>query len=510
MLRNALERLNELMASAETSSVLEQKADNASLKVEGWRPSAIAADIATLGSGTVVAGLFNVALVFLVPRFLSVEDYGYWRTFGLYAGYVGFLHLGFADGALLSWAGRSFGEFRNEILPSLRFLLWQQILIVGSLCLVLGFVLHGEMRFVGVAVALCAPLYNLTTLLQFSLQAARLFRPVAISAIATPALFCAFVLLLVAGRWSFGYRAVVSLFLFAWCIPLVFLLWWTKPWSGEGRAATKKLATDCLASGWPIVAANTGVNLVLNADRLAVSWTATIQNFAQYSLAASAMAVPITAIQACSKVVFSHLASLTSGGRKRIYGSVLRSFLLVWMFLLPFYFLLEVILRLFLPKYVPSLEFARVLLLGIPFLAAIQILHMNYAYLHGMQKHFLLRTTAVLTVSLAAISLIAFGTGSLKTVAAVQVAILGSWWLFNEWTLRDLTGQTQGDWINFVGVYVLVGLSYWLMSGLRLNVGMRLALYYFGAAILAWIGCLDEVRFFIRLLMGRPAAPVEG
>jgi hypothetical protein len=71
------------------------------------RPSAIAGDIATLGAGTVLAGVFNVLLVFLIPRLVSVEQYGYWRLFFLYAGYMGFLHFGFADGALLRWAGRT-------------------------------------------------------------------------------------------------------------------------------------------------------------------------------------------------------------------------------------------------------------------------------------------------------------------------------------------------------------------------------------------------------------------
>jgi len=46
------------------------------------------------------------------------------------------------------------------------------------------------------------------------------------------------------------------------------------------------------------VLANTGYGLVQSADRLVVSSTLPISQFAQYSLAASAMFVPITAITA--------------------------------------------------------------------------------------------------------------------------------------------------------------------------------------------------------------------
>src|SRR5215469_10699160 len=68
--------------------------------------SALARDVATMGGGTALAALFNTLLIFLIPRLMSVEDFGYWRLFLLYAGYAGLLHVGFLDGQLLRWAGQ--------------------------------------------------------------------------------------------------------------------------------------------------------------------------------------------------------------------------------------------------------------------------------------------------------------------------------------------------------------------------------------------------------------------
>jgi len=502
------------MASIETTPLLEEKAEAASAppeeaKTEGWKPSAIAADIARLGTGTLLAGLFNVALVFVVPKLISVEDYGYWRLFGLYAGYVGFLHFGSADGSLLRWAGRPMEEFHHEIGPAMKYLFWQHVIVLAPVFTIAALELPGPLKFVGIAVAIYAPLYNITTTLQFGLQGARVFRPVAISAAIAPGLFLGFVLLW-ASRWPSQSREVIGLFLLAWCVPVAFLLAWTKPWSGpRSGIRVKRLAKDCVHSGWPMVMANTGVILIAFADRLVVSWSATIQNFAQYSLAASAMAVPITAIQACSKVFFSHLAGVTQDQRKRIYGNSSRTLLIAWAILLPYYFALDASIRHFLPKYIPSLGYARILLLGIPFLAAIQIMQMSYAYLNGMQKHFLVRTAMVLAISLGVTSFAAFQTGSLRIVAGVQVAILGAWWLFNEWTLRNLTGQAKEDWIKFAGVYSLAAASYWATTDLA-NVRAAVGLYYLSVAIIVSLGCHDELKLLLGELVGRPGTVKEG
>ncbi len=467
---------------------------------ERWSFSRIAADIATLGSGTLAAGLFNAGLVFVIPKLISVEDYGYWRIFGLYAGYVGFLHFGFADGALLRWAGRAWQDFQDEVGPAVRYLIWQHLLVVLPVCGIAIVVLHGPLRFVVLAVAVYAPLFNITATLQFALEGARIFWPVALSVIAAPAALLASVFVW-AGVFRSTAEEVIGLYLLAWCVPLIFLFAWTQQRRKQSRSA-HGLAKACLASGWPIMLANTGVNLIQTADGLAASWAATIQNFAQYSLAASAMAVPMTAIQACSKVLFSHLAGVTADSRKHVYGIGSRTLLMVWAILLPYYFALVIVVQNFLPKYVASLEYARILLLGVPFLATILILQMNYAYLNGMQRKFLARTVLVLAASMGMTSFAAFHAKSLTVVAAVQVAILGAWWLFNEHGLKSLTGQRAGDWVKFMGVYTCTGISYWVVSGNAPNMATAVGSYYVMLVVILGLGCRDDWRSIFSEMSG--------
>lgn len=508
------------MATLETTPLLEQKAGAtpAAAEAKKWKPAAILSDIATLGTGTLVAGVFNVGLVFVVPKLISVEDYGYWRIFMLYAGYVGFLHFGFADGALLRWAGRPLEEFHHEIGPALKYLFWQHLAVLVPACLLAVLFPSGPLRFVAFGVATYALLFNLTTTLQFSLQGSRNFRPVAASAVAAPALFCIAVLVWTTA-WQSTYREVVTLFLLAWCVPLAFLLFWTKPWVTTSRGmAAKELAKHCLLSGWPIVMANIGVAVGVCADRFAASWAASIQDFAQYGLAASAMAVPTALIATCSKVCFPHLAELDQDRRKRIYGTCSQILLIAWVVLLPYYFGLDIFVRHVLPKYVPSLQYARILLLAVPFIAVIQILQMNYAYLNGIQRKFLSHTVGALVVSLGLTSFAAFHSGSLRVVAGVQVAVLGLWWLFNEWSLRRWTGQETGELARFTLIYLLAGVSYWLASGLEVAIAVSIGLYYLAVVVILGLAYREKLALLSTLKRGqrdrgvraRDSAPVGG
>jgi len=126
------------------------------------------------------------------------------------------------------------------------------------------------------------------------------------------------------------------------------------------------------------VLANGGLILVQSADRLAVSFAYPSVIFAQYSLAGQH--------DVCSRG--GHRGDLPrvflACGRDRCMKvarestRTLRSFLvLAWSLLLPYFFVLEVFVRRFLPKYVPGLGIAGILLLGVSFLAGIQILHMS-------------------------------------------------------------------------------------------------------------------------------------
>ena len=468
------------MASIETTTLIAEGKNP-----DVWKSSVIAGDIATLGAGTALAAIFNTLLVFLIPKLASVEDFGYWRLFILYAGYVGLLQLGFLDGVLLRWAGQPLAHLHREVRVSLKFLFWQQVAVLAPASAIVSLVLHKQYRFIGMAVLAYALLYNLNALLQYSLQAGRQFKPVAVAGAAPAGAFA-----LVTFVWSLrglpSFQVLIMLYCVASAGVLLYLWTTVKPLkSSPSVNSSWALGKACILLGWPIVLANIGFGLVQSADRLVVGSTLPIFQFAQYSLASSAMFVPVTAISAVFRVFFSHVAAVEPERHARIYTQASSFLLFAWSLLLPYFFVLEVFVRHFLPKYSVALPAAGILLLGVLFLAEIQILHTSFAYLHGRQRQFLLLTVGALAVSISLGLVMAIWLHSLIAVAIGQVGALALWWLANEWSLRETTGQRWKDRLRPLVGFAWSAISYGLAIKYEKNIGLRIVLYY-----LLVVGCL--------------------
>ena len=112
-----------------------------------------------------------------------------------------------------------------------------------------------------------------------------------------------------------SFRGLIVLYCTAYASVLVYLWFCLRPTRGSAsRYSAWTFGKTYILLGWPILLSNGGFVLVQSADRLVVSSTLRIYDFAQYSLAASTMFVPIMMIVAVYQVLFSHVAALEQGG----------------------------------------------------------------------------------------------------------------------------------------------------------------------------------------------------
>lgn len=469
----------------------------------------LARDVATMGLGTALTAIFNTLLVFLIPRIVSVENFGYWRLFMLYATYVGLLQLGFLDGVLLRWAGRPLADFHDELKPSVGFLLGLLAILIVPVGVFAWWKFTVDVRFIAFAVLLYAVVYNLSALFLYGLQSARQFKPVAIATAAPTGLFVLFTF-----AWNVwripDFRILIDLYCVASAGAFVYLWVRVSPLKSTARSISAwSIGESCVLVGWPIVLSNVGAGLVQSADRLVASWILPIHQFAQYSLASSAMFVPVMAIAAIYRVFFSHASALQHEGRVRIYAHGARFLLLAWSMMLPYFFVLELIVKRFLPKYVASLPAAGILLFGVFFLAEIQILHTSFAYISGKQKQFLLLTTVAAVVTFSVGLAMAIYLGSLIAIAVGQLISLAIWWLANDLALSNTTGQDWRSRSTLLATFVWSTAAYGIATKITQNVGLRIFVYYLLVCVCLFWVCRSEIqilrRLFAQVTSNRPS-----
>ncbi len=75
----------------------------------------IAKNITYSFSANIISLGISVFMVMVVPKFLSVNDYGLWQLFLFYFSYLGFFHFGWEDGIYLRYAGKNFDDLDRKL-----------------------------------------------------------------------------------------------------------------------------------------------------------------------------------------------------------------------------------------------------------------------------------------------------------------------------------------------------------------------------------------------------------
>lgn len=88
-----------------------------------------------------VSLLTSIIVSFILPKFISVEQFGYWQYFLLWTSYVGVMHFGYGDGIYLKLGGQYWSQIdRKEWMPQLQLTFILQ-LIIGIIIAIASFTL---------------------------------------------------------------------------------------------------------------------------------------------------------------------------------------------------------------------------------------------------------------------------------------------------------------------------------------------------------------------------------
>ena len=468
-------------------------------------------DLRAFGSDVAVYAVANgffllLALIFtlIIPKYLSVENYGYWQLFLLYASYVGILHLGFVNGILLRWAGRELGEVGSEIKTAFTFLLLEQVVIIVPLALVFYFLLAPPFQGIGLMVLAYAFVSNLVHFFLFTAQAVRKFKLLSAIVVGRGLAFLLFIILFFILGYI-GYHHVVFAFLISYfLILLVFAFWFGRYLGGKMPSFSSlwNFGKENIKLGIFILLGSFVAILFLSIDRLMVSSFFPIEQFAIYAFALTIAMVTYSFVGVVSQVFFPYLSAATTQLRTRAYQLAKPAITLSWAATLAMYFPATRLIEFYLPHYVVSLPILQILLCTVGLGSLIQILHTNYYAVYRKQQRYFLCGVTALALS-ALLNLLAIKVwGTLESVAIATFISFVIWFIMNEMSLKSVIGESNKElWGGLAIVSSYLG-GFWLTSFL-VDWFVTQTLVYIGFfCLITWLLLRSQVRQLVTLARG--------
>jgi O-antigen/teichoic acid export membrane protein len=456
-------------------------------------------DVLVFSAGTGLLVFFGFIQTFIIPKYLSMESYGYWQLFRLYANYVGILHFGFIDGILVRWAGKELTQIGKEIKIALRFLFLEQLVVIVPLCLVSYFLFRPPTQWIGLMLLTYTFISNLMTFFMFTSQAIRKFKMLTLVTAGRGLWFLLLIILLFVSGY-FDYYYVIFAFIFTFLIALaVFALWFHKYLWDEISTIGSLLAYGKrnINIGIFVMLGNLILILFLTVDRLMVSFFFSIEQFAIYGFALTVIMVVYTLVQAISQVFFPYLSASRPEGRARTYQLGRFAIVLACAAILVIYFPLVKLIEFYLPHYVASLPILQILICTVIFSSMVQIIHINYYKAYGRQRQYFLWGIIALALSIILIFLAIKIVGTLESVAITTVISFGVWYFMNELGMKSVVKQDgQGIGKALVGICCYLG-AFWLSTFVTENFISRMLIYISLFLLITWALFRTDVKTLV-------------
>lgn len=303
-------------------------------------------------------------LVLVLPRVVSVAEFGMWQLYQLYVVYFGYVTFGYTDGVYLRLGGRSYAR-----LPSRRLaggLVQLIVLDLASLAALVVLVAGSDQGDKGLLIVLAgaaALFYVPRTLVTVVLQVTGRPRAFALATVTERLVMVAGVgLALLVGLHDIG--LFIACDLLGKVVGLVVALvvarsaFLVRP--DLSGASVREFLADC-GAGTFVLVANLAAVLINGVVRLAIEDHWGIEMFGQVSLAFQFTTMFMVLVNSVSISVYPHLRNLGLAEYGRAYAALRSRFVTPLVLSLGLYFPLAWALRLWIPAYEQAVFFLALL-----------------------------------------------------------------------------------------------------------------------------------------------------
>lgn len=458
-----------------------------------------------------VSLLSGIAAGLLLPKLLSVEGYGYYKTFALYSVYTAILHFGFIDGILLKFAGADYEDLdKKRFCTYSRFFIVFQ-LAIGTVLSLVGALISTEYGFIIFMLGINMIFINLTAYYQFISQATKRFAEYMNRNIISAVLQALLVVVFLVLKWKTGLCVSYKFYIIGLnAINGLMLLWYFVTYrgvtfgSGVHLRKLKADLADIFKQGIILTVAYQISHLIFALDRQFVSVLYDTTTFAVYSFAYSIINMISTLISSVSIVMFPILKRVEKSTLKKSYGALINGIAALVGGAVAVYFPLVSFIDWFLPEYGNSIKFLRIVFPALMFHCCIAVVMFTFSKISNGILAFFKNSLAVLTFGFLS-NLLAYCI--FKTPQAVSYASLVTmmfWFVIQ----GRCTGRSVGSGNAKVFLYLgLLSAGFLMLSICVRNIwlGMLFYLVLYGAITFVFHRCkLREAANLRKLCHKKP------
>lgn len=415
-------------------------------------------------SSSIISGVF---VGFLLPKIMPVESYGLYKTFMLYASYLGLFHLGIIDGIVLRYGERNYQELDRTKFRS--YFKWYCIInAFFALLIVWGaiYIKNTEFRFIMISLAIYMISVNITTYFQQISQITMRFKELSIRKV-FQSLFNVVIILILYVAFKLGNCVTHKYYVVLWMAGNIMLTtWYTNTYreivfsNSLPLKSTFKDIKYLIKIGFPLLFANLCTSLILTIDRQFVNIYFDTATYAVYDFAYNMLSLITVATSAISTILYPVLKR-TDNDLKTNYDllvSVLLCFIFIGMLV---YFPLSLFVKAFLPNYIDSIVIFRIIFPGLAISSTVTVIMHNYYKVFGDNLAFFKKSIVVLMISCIAnyFAYKIFGTTISISMASIITMIF--WYVYVEQYFVKKCGYRRGK--NLMYLVLMTG-NFYIMS----------------------------------------------
>ncbi|PHD42196.1 hypothetical protein COF67_28810 [Bacillus toyonensis] len=313
----------------------------------------------------ILATVISIVLILIVPRFISINDYGYWQLYIFYISYISYMSLGLTDGAYLRYGGYEYKDLNKKVFVSQYwFLVVLEIFISSSIVLFYILVSPGTSKTIVILFTCLAGILIVPrSLLMFMLQATNRIKESSIMLMIERVIYFILVItFLISGIKQFEYLIVADI------IGKIFSVFYSFYVCKElviGKFASVKMSIReiviNISVGSKLLFANLASMLIIGIVRFFIEANWSIETFGKIALTLSISNMLMLFINAIAAVLFPTLKRAPQERLPAIYKMVRTLITLPLVGILVFYYPVKVVLSAWLPQYADSLTYMALL-----------------------------------------------------------------------------------------------------------------------------------------------------